>query len=53
MGLIFYSDRLPPAVFMSFELVLPAALVSAFYIDPFCSESSLLAPHGLESVPLQ
>jgi hypothetical protein len=40
VALIFYSDRLPPAVCMSFELVLPAALVSAFYIDPFCSESS-------------
>jgi hypothetical protein len=51
LALIFYSDRLPSAFFMAFDLVLPAAL--AFHVAPSCSVSSLIVPSGSDFHSLQ
>jgi len=46
LALIYYSDRLPSAFFMAFDLVLPAALV--FQVDSSCSAPSVLVPLELD-----
>ena len=51
LALIFYTEQFPSAFLMALDLDLPAAL--AFYVQPSCSESSLIVPSGSDCFPLR